>query len=220
MDGDFIALFHNVDDACQIGEVNPGIDSLGVEVQRQGDEVDIPCSLAVSKETAFNSICPCHLSELRRCNRTSPVIVWMNRDADLLPLRHVGAEELDLIGVDVWSRHLHGGGKIKDELVLHGRFPGGLDRFTDFDDKVWIGVGEGLRTELKCPFRATLRRVILGDGSRQLRAFNGKLDALLSGMAKDDALEAFACREVDMKKCLFRTSDGIDGPPDEVFPTG
>lgn len=61
VDGDFSAVFNSVDDGGYIAEVDIGVDALGVEVECEGDEVDVSGSFAVAEEAAFNAVRTGHL---------------------------------------------------------------------------------------------------------------------------------------------------------------
>ena len=64
MDGDVVALGHDVSDGIEVGEVYFGVNALGVEVQSQVHQVDIAGTLPVAEQTAFNTISTSELCEL------------------------------------------------------------------------------------------------------------------------------------------------------------
>ena len=72
------------------------------------------------------------------------VVVGVERDADFLALGDVGAEVLDLVGVDVGCAELHGGGEVEDDGQFFCRAPGFFHGFTHADCVVPVGVGEAL----------------------------------------------------------------------------
>ena len=59
------------------------------------------------------------------------VVVGVQADHRLVPVREAAGEPLDLVGIDVGRRHLHGGGEIDDHRRLGGCAPllrhGGAD---------------------------------------------------------------------------------------------
>jgi hypothetical protein len=57
MHREVIALGDNVDNVLYVAEVDVWVDALGVIVQREIDEVDIPCTLPISKEAALYTVC-------------------------------------------------------------------------------------------------------------------------------------------------------------------
>ena len=92
MDGDLCAGFHHLNDGIQIREINLGACALRVEIQSQGDEVDVARSLAVSiqdlalhhrprvnredgpEQTAFYAVSSRHLAQFC-CSNTYIVLV-------------------------------------------------------------------------------------------------------------------------------------------------
>jgi len=59
MDGEVIALYHCIDDALEIAEVQAGVDALRIEIQGKIDEVNVSCPFTISEEAAFNAIRSC-----------------------------------------------------------------------------------------------------------------------------------------------------------------
>lgn len=145
MDGDLGTVFDSVNNRGDVGEVDIGVDALGVEVERKSDEVDIAGAFAVAEEAAFDAVSAGHLGELSGRNGAATVVVRVQGDADFLALRDVPSEVLDLIGVDIRGSHFDGRGEVEDDGVGLSGLPGGLDGLADADGKVETGVGEGLR---------------------------------------------------------------------------
>ena len=56
MDGELVALGDGFDDGVHVAEVEFRVDALAVLVHGQRDDVDVPGSLAVAEETAFNAV--------------------------------------------------------------------------------------------------------------------------------------------------------------------
>ena len=217
MDRDLVALLDNVDDRVDVAEVDVGRHTLSVEVQGKGDKIDVSSSFAVSKEGALDTVGACHLSELCSSYGAASVVVGMERDADLLTLRNVAAEVLDLVGVDVGCRHLDGSGQVEDDGVILGRLPGSLDGLADLEDKVWVGVGEGLGGELVGPFCALLLGVVLGDAAGVFGAFYGEGLGLFVVHVEDNLLEARAGGQVQVENGLFGALERVDGAADELL---
>lgn len=69
MDGDVVALRHDFDNSIEVGEVDFGMDALGVEVQSQVYQVNVARALPVAEQTALNSVSTSELREL--CSRNS-----------------------------------------------------------------------------------------------------------------------------------------------------
>lgn len=117
MNRDLVGLLDNVDDSIDVGKVDFGVNTLGVEVQRQSDEVDVPGSFAISEKGAFDAVCAGHLSKLSSSDCATTVIMRMKGYAEFFSLGHAGAKVLDLVSIDVRSRDFHGGGKIEYDWV-------------------------------------------------------------------------------------------------------
>lgn len=56
MDREIVTLRDNVDDMLKIAEVEIRVDALGVEIQGEVDEIDVAGTLAVSEQTALDSV--------------------------------------------------------------------------------------------------------------------------------------------------------------------
>ena len=56
MDGEVSAGGNDVDDGLDIAEVQLGVDTLGIELQSESDQVDASCAFAVAEETALDTI--------------------------------------------------------------------------------------------------------------------------------------------------------------------
>ena len=125
-------------------EVELGIDPLGHQVQRQGDQIDIPGALTIAKQSALDPFGPGHQGQLRRGDRGAAVVVGMQADDHRVPARDVAAEPLDHVGVEVGRRQLNRGGKIEDQLALRRRLEDVHHRLADFQRVVRLGRGEAL----------------------------------------------------------------------------
>jgi hypothetical protein len=64
VDGDVVALRHDVDDSIEVGEVDFGMDALSIEVQSQVHQVDVASTFPVAEQTAFNTVGTGELREL------------------------------------------------------------------------------------------------------------------------------------------------------------
>ena len=56
VDGKIVARSHDVNDGLNVAEVDLGMNTLGIQVESEVDEVDIACSLSVSEQAAFHTI--------------------------------------------------------------------------------------------------------------------------------------------------------------------
>lgn len=53
---DIMALGDSLDRSIQVGEVKLGADSLGVKVQREGDQIDVSGTFSISEQASFDSV--------------------------------------------------------------------------------------------------------------------------------------------------------------------
>lgn len=189
--GDFGAVFNGVNDGGDVGEVDIGVDALGVEVECEGDKVNITGAFAVAEETTFDTVSAGHLGKFGGCNGAAPVVMWVQGDANFLTLRDVSCEVLDLVGVDIRGGHFDGCGEVKYDGVGFGGLPGGLDGLADADGKIETGIREGLGREFIGPFGPLCLRVILGERADELGAAYCESEGLLLGHPEDDPTEAF-----------------------------
>jgi hypothetical protein len=220
VDRDLVGVLDNVNDLVQIRKVQVGAQSLGVQVQSQGDNIDVAGALAVAKQASLDTVSAGHLGQLGRSDGGASVIVVVNTDADGLALVNVPAKVLNLVGKDVGRGQLDGGGQIDDEGVLNSRAPGLADGIADLDGKVGVGVGEALGAKLKLPVGVGAVGVVLGQGADELGAADGELEGVLLGVVEDDAAEALAGGEVDVDDGILGAGDGLDGALDQVGAAG
>ena len=139
-----VAVLDRADHGIDVGEIDPGIDALRVQVDRQRDEVHVAGALAVAEQATFDAIGARHERQLGRGHGRAAVVVGMDAQHHALPAANVAAEPFDLVGIDVGGRHLHGGGQVQDHRPLPCRLPNVHDRLADLHRKVELGAGEAL----------------------------------------------------------------------------
>ena len=96
MNGNVVTLGDGIDDVLQIGEVEVGRDSLGVEIEGHRNQVDISGSLSARKETSLYSIRSGHETELRCGDSSSSVVVRVEGDDDAVSVLDVTTKVLNL----------------------------------------------------------------------------------------------------------------------------
>ena len=69
MDRKVVALGYCVNDGLpvEIAKIKVRVNALRIEVQREVDEINISRTLAIAKETAFNTLPSCEHPEFSRC---------------------------------------------------------------------------------------------------------------------------------------------------------
>jgi hypothetical protein len=96
--GDVVALRDHFDALFEVGKVEFGRDTLGVHVEREGDEVDVAGPLAVAEQATLDTVGTSHQAEFRCSDARAAVVVGVQRDDDVLAVLDVAAEVLDLHG--------------------------------------------------------------------------------------------------------------------------
>ncbi len=171
VDGQLVAVFHRFHDALHVGEVEARIDALGVEVQRQGHEVDVARALPIAEEATLDTVGAGHHGQLRSGDPGTAVVVRMHRDHHAVAARDVAAHPLDLVGVDVGAGRLHRGGQVQDHRFLRRGLQHLEHPLADLQAEIQFGRGEGFGAVLETPVRAgaTLRLL-----AQQARALDGQ----------------------------------------------
>ena len=82
VDRQLVALLDDRLGLVDLREVEPGIDALGEEVERERDEVDVAGALAVAEERPLDALGARHQPELRRRDRGAAVVVRMDAEDD------------------------------------------------------------------------------------------------------------------------------------------
>jgi hypothetical protein len=96
-----VALFDDLAHAVDVGEVQLRVDALGVEVQRQGHQVDVTGALAVAEQAAFDAVGAGHQAQLGGGDAGATVVVGVQADDHAVAAADIAAEPFDLVGVDV-----------------------------------------------------------------------------------------------------------------------
>ncbi|GIX29328.1 MAG: hypothetical protein KatS3mg123_3209 [Burkholderiales bacterium] len=142
------AAAHLVD----VVDLEPGMDALGIQVQRQGDQAHVAGAFPVAEKAPLHPVSPGHQPQLRGGHGGAPVVVGMQRQHDGFPARKAAVHPLDLVGVDVGSGHLHRGRQVQDQLALGRGLHHGGDGVAHLQGEVELGGGEGLGAVLEAPF--------------------------------------------------------------------
>ena len=68
VDGKIVALSNDFDDVIEVGEVDFGMNALGVEVQSQVHQIYVAGTLPVAEQTTFDTVSTSELREFGGCN--------------------------------------------------------------------------------------------------------------------------------------------------------
>ncbi len=212
--GQLVAVFDAAADFVDVGEVQARMDALGVQVQRQGDQVHVAGALAVAEQAAFDAVGAGHDGEFGGGHGRTPVIVGMDAEDDLVALRQMGVHPFDLVGVQVRGGGLDRGRQVQDDLVLDGRLPGVDHGVADFQREVGFGGAEDFRRIFVAPvgFR------MLGDfGLDDPGALDGDGADLVAAHAEDDLAEGRRAGVVHVDDGVLRARAGFDRALDQVL---
>ena len=200
----------------QVGEIQPRIDAVGIEVERQGDEVDVAGPLPVAEQRPLHSLPAGQHSQFRLRDGAAAVVVGVQREDHLVPVAQVGVHILDLVGVDVRQRQRHGGGQVENDRQLRRRLPLLHHRVADGQRKVRLGPGKALRGVFQLNLPLHPARAVR-DGAHPLQ---GDVDDLLAAFVEH--LFALGGRGgvVQVDDGLFAPRQRLEGAADDRFPRG
>ena len=77
------------------------VDTLGVEVQGHGDQIDVAGALAVAKQAAFHAVGAGHQTQFGGSDAGTAIVVGVQADQHAVTTVYVAAEPFDLVGIDV-----------------------------------------------------------------------------------------------------------------------
>ncbi|MNF31098.1 hypothetical protein D3C84_118510 [compost metagenome] len=202
-------LAHGVD----VGEVQFGVQALGVHVQRQGHQVDVAGALAVAEQAALDAVGPGHQAQLGGGDAGATVVVGVQADEHRVAAADVTAEPLDLVGVDVGRGALNGSRQVEDDLVVRGRLPDIDHRVADLYGEIQLGGAEDFRRVLEGPPGF---RLLGGQLLDQLGGVGGDVDHALLVLIEDDAAEGRGSGVVDVDDGFLGPAQGLEGAGDQV----
>ncbi len=153
-----VAGLHQPHHFAHIGEIQPRIDPLGVEIHRQRYQIDVAGAFAIAEQAAFHPLRPGQLGLLGTGHPRAPVVVRMHADGHRLAGPELSAEPFDLVGIDIGHRHLHGRRQVEDQRPLRIGLPGFGHRLANLQGELQFGEAEGFRRILVGP--AGLRLLI------------------------------------------------------------
>jgi hypothetical protein len=198
----------------QLSQLQPGIDAVHIEVQRDDDDVQVSRALAVAKERALHAIRAGQQPHFRGRHAGPAVVVRMQRDDERFPVADVPANPLDLIRVYIRHRHLHGIRQIQDHLSLRRGLPYVHHGLRDVLGKFHLRRAKALGRVLQHHLRSAQSVNPFLD---PLRTADGHLDDLVFRFAKDHAPLRGRGAVVQMNHAPSRSDQRGHGPLDQVF---
>src|SRR5580693_5026612 len=145
---ELVAVLDGATDLVDVGEVDHRVDALAEQVQPQRDQAYVAGALAVAEQAALDPVGARQHGQLGVGDRGAPVVVRVDRHADVIPVRQVPAHPLDLVGVDVRRGPLDRARQVEDDLAVRAGLPDVHDARADVEREVELGVHEDLRRVL------------------------------------------------------------------------
>ncbi len=120
------------------------VNALGEHVVSNGKNVHVTCALAVAKEGSLHSVSAGQKTQLCNGNSGSTVIVWVDREDNIVSVLEMGGHPLNLVSIDIRSIHLHCSWQVENNRCICGMVPGILHCGTYLKSIVNLSSCEGL----------------------------------------------------------------------------
>ena len=138
------AALVDVLDLVDVGEVQLGVNALGVHVHGQRDHIHVAGAFAVAEQGGLHTFCTGQQTQLCGGNTFAAVIVRMQGDDGAVAGGEITDEILNAVGKIVGHHVFHGGGEVQDDLILRGGVEMLQNSLADFHGVVHLGAHEGL----------------------------------------------------------------------------
>ena len=192
-------------------EVETRVDTIGQQVQGDGDQIDVAGALAVAEERPLDALGAGHQPELGRRNGRTAVVVRVNAEDDRVAARDVASEPLHPVGIDVGRERLDRRRQIDDHRLLRGRLPDGDHGLADLECVVELGRVEAFRRVLEDDLRRGPRSELLA----KHRAAHGQFRDPGLVEPEDDSPLRRRGRVVEVDDRTRRPLDRLVGPLDQ-----
>ena len=124
----FRAAAHFVD----VGEIQAGVDALGVQVHGQRHQADVAGAFAITEQTAFDAVGAGHHRQFGCRYSGAPVVMRVNTDDDTVAVPHIDMHPLDLVGIHIGGGGFNSGRQVEDDFVFRRGLPDIHDGVTHF----------------------------------------------------------------------------------------
>ncbi len=210
------AALVDIADAVDVGEVETGMNAVRVEIQCDGDDVEVARAFPVAEECALDAVGAREQGEFGGGDTGAAVVVGVQGDECEVAARQVGGHPLDLIGVDVGRGVFDGGREIEDDLIFRGRLPAVGDGLANLQGKIQFGAGEALGRILKTHSGAGCdeRGAVVLD---PLRALNGDRDDIGARGVEDVLALGRRRGVVEVEDGVLCAAQGSDAADNELF---
>ena len=195
-------------------KIEPGVDALRQQVQRERDDVDVAGALAVPEQRPLDAVGAGHQPELRGRHRGAAVVVRVDREDDLVARGEVALEPLESVGVHVRRERLDRRRQVDDHLLLGRRPPRRCRRLADLERIVELGAVEALGRVLEDDLGVGLRGELLAED----RAADGEVGDAVLVEPEDDAALRLGGRVVEVDDRAARALDRLVGALDQLGP--
>ena len=210
-----IAVFGDPPQGVDVGDVELGVDAVGEQVHRQVDDVDVARALSVAEQCSLDAVGTGHHPELGGGDRATPIIVWVQRQHDVLALADRSPEPLDHVAVDVGGVALDGCRQVEDDRTVVARLDDIHHPLADLHGKVRLREREALRRVLVADRRV---RMLLFELAAQLGGVHGDVDDPGLIESEDDLALQRIRRVVEVHDRSRRAFDALVGAFDELLP--
>ena len=112
--GAALVYFHN---GRQIVKIQPGVNTVGIQIHGQCHHIHVARPLAVAEEGSLYPVGSCQKAQFRIRHAGAPVIVGVQGDGDVFPVFQIFTHILHLTGVHMGQAHLHRYRKVDDNIV-------------------------------------------------------------------------------------------------------
>ena len=116
-------LFVLLYDCGNIRKIKTGVDTVRIHIERESDYIHVTRTLAVAEQSSLYSVSACQNTQFTVCNRTTSVIVRVQRYNEVLSVNQALAHILDLTCIDVRHRHRYRYGQVDNDFLFGGRLP-------------------------------------------------------------------------------------------------
>ena len=208
------AALININDRCQIGEIQFRINTVHVKIQCHRHDVQIARALPVAEQSSLDAIRTREHPEFRRGDAGAAVIVRVQADDERIAVFEVAAHPFDLIRINIWHRHFHRVRQIQNHLVLRRRLPDIHDGFGNFLRIFHLGHAETFRRILEHDFRAFQAMQTIFD---HLRAVHCDGFDLLFRLAEHHAPLRRRRRIIHVNDDLLRADERLHRALDQIL---
>jgi hypothetical protein len=188
---------------------------LRVEVERERDDIHVAGALAVAEQRSLDAVGARHDGELGRGDGRPAVIVRVDAEHDGRTVAQVAVDPLDLVGVHVRRRHLHGRRQVDHDRIGGRRPPDVHDGLADLLGELELGRGKRLGRVFQPNTRA-LRHLTCA-ALNVPHGADGDVDDAVTVEAEHDAPEQRRGRVIDVHDRTRRTLDRLERAVDQIF---